>query len=73
MLEITAHREKLIEKGLSNQPLLVVIGDELELERTVINFNNTIYDVENFIKAVSVIFKIFFNFNVRYPEPAKKT
>lgn len=59
--------EKLKKYGLSLQPLPVIIGSSENFEKCFTILDTVIYEVENPLKALDLIFKIFCAFHMQYP------
>lgn len=76
-----AMNEKLLERqqrrqpfGLDPQPLIVVFeNDVLDAKEYIIKFDNILYSFKSIKTCIDVIFKLFFIFNIQYPEEAKNT
>ncbi|XP_017475753.1 PREDICTED: uncharacterized protein LOC108366005 [Rhagoletis zephyria] len=63
---------KAMERGISLQPQILVIGKELSrLESYYIVFDNILYKVPTFVRALDILFKLFHVLNFEYPIEAK--
>lgn len=66
------HREKLKEKGLTTQPLLIVVGELTKLEKFYVNLQDYFYECDSFKKSLSVIIQIFYVLNLKFPCPCQQ-
>jgi hypothetical protein len=65
-------RQKRRQKfGLPPQPLIIVVKSLLEAEQYIIKFDDINYEFSSILLCFDVLFKLFFVFNLQYPEEAK--
>lgn len=68
---VLRHRQLLKDKGLDNQPLIVVVGAVENLTGFYVHVDGIFYTCDNFRKALTVTFKCFQVLDIEYPKPIK--
>lgn len=65
-------KTKTMEKKLTLQPIILVIGPDLaSLVNFYVLFDGILYKVSTFLKALDTIFKLYHVLNFEYPAEAK--
>lgn len=63
--------QHLISRKTSIQPFLLLIGDEITAVKEInVHFDGVRYSFTNFLRAVDSCFKIFYVFNLNFPDAA---
>ena len=57
-------------KGTPIQPCLLIVGETTNVKEVFVFFDGVKYALLNVIQAADVCFKLFFIFNLKYPDAA---
>lgn len=60
--------QQSLQRGLSDHPRVVVVGESLkDINLVFVNYKDISYRVETFLKSLDITFKIFKTYNIPFP------
>ena len=63
---------KYLEKGLTFQPVIIVIGEQkVKLQYFYVHYDGILYKFTSFLKCLDIVFKLFHVMNFEYPVEGK--
>lgn len=69
---INKRKELCIKKKQTMQPLILVVGELINLQEYYVYFNEIFYSVNNFLKAVSFNFQLHQVLNIEYAKECRQ-
>lgn len=69
MNRLVERKNKLIQYGLQEQPLIIVVGAN-KIEKSFVHISDIEYEVDSPLKAVDTAFKSFYSLQLQYPKEA---
>lgn len=60
-------------KDTTIQPFIIAVGEKnKKVNNSYLYFNDIFYDCKNILKAISILFQIFFSLNLQYPTESQQ-
>lgn len=69
--ELDAKLSLLKLQGRRNHPMILVVGEVINIKSVFVFFENSKYKFSKVIDAIDILFKLFFVFNIQFPEESE--